>query len=98
VRVDDVEAEFARDLHDAIRQREQILRFAEQRVRGCRDLMEEQPLLEVAEAERRFRADEMRLMTAQRQCLAQLCRHHPAAPDRRVADDTDVQWTAHSSS
>ena len=66
------------------------------RIRRRRDLVEEQSLLEIAQAERRLGADEVRLMTAQRQGLAQLCRHHPAASDRRVADDADVQRRAHS--
>ena len=66
------------------------------RIRRRRHLMEEQPLLEIAQAERRLGADEVRLMTAQRQGLAQLGRHHPAASHRRVADDADVQGRAHS--
>ena len=33
VRVDDVERELARQLNDLVRQRQQILRFAEQRIR-----------------------------------------------------------------
>ena len=96
VRVDDVQAELARHLDDAVGQRQQILRLAKQRIRRRRDLVEEQPFLEIAEPERRLGADEVRLMAAQRQGLPQLGRHHAAASDRRVADDADVQGRAHS--
>ena len=95
MRVDDVQLRLARDLHDPVGKRQQILRLAEQRIRRRQHLVEEQAFLEVSEPERRFRADEVRLMPAQGKRLAQLGCHDPASADRGVADDADVQWTSH---
>ena len=83
------------DLHDPVGQRQQILRLTEQRIGRRQHLVERQPLLELAQAERRFRADEVHLMPAQRERLAQLGRDDAAAADRRVADDADVQRSFH---
>jgi hypothetical protein len=79
--MNDVELRFPRDLHDSVRQREEILRLPEQRVGRRQHLMEEQALLEVAEPEGRLRADEVRLVAAQRQRLSQLRRDDPASAD-----------------
>ena len=95
VRVDDVQTRLARHLHDPVRERQQILRLAEQRIRRRQHLVEEQPFLKLSEPERRFRADEVRLMPAQRKRLAQLGGDDAASADRGVADDADVQRTSH---
>ena len=64
VRVDDVEAELARHLHDPVGQRQQILRLAKQRIGRRQHLVKRQPRLELAQPERRFRADEVHLVAA----------------------------------
>ena len=93
VRVDDVEAELARHLDDLVRQREQVLRFAEQRIRRGQHLVEREPLLELAEPERRLRADEVHLVAAAGERLAELGGNDAAAANRGVADDADVhEW------
>src|SRR5687767_4418096 len=94
--MNDVETEFTRDLHDAVGNREKVLRFAEQRI-GRRDhLMERQSLLKLPEPEWRFRADEMYLMTAKGKRLSQLGGDDAAATNRGIADDADVQRAFHS--
>src|SRR4029078_7131929 len=85
-----IQAEFACDLHNLIREREQILRFAEQRIRWRQHLMKRQAGLKLAEPEWRFRADEMHLVAAARKRFSQLGGDDAAAADRRVADDSDV--------
>src|SRR3989442_1708838 len=72
VRVDDVEPLVARDLHDLRRQRQQILRLAEQGIRRRLDAMERQPRLIVAEPERRVAAEDVHAMAARGQRLPQL--------------------------
>ena len=52
--------------------------------------MKRQSRLEFAEPERRFSADEVDLVTAASQCLAQLRGYDAAASDRRVTDDPDI--------
>ena len=63
VRVDDIERLRARNLHDLVRQREQVLRFPEERVRRRLDAMKGQPRL-IAQPERRLTADDVHLMAA----------------------------------
>ena len=53
VRVDDLEIDLARHLHDLVGEREHVLRLAEERVARRVDLVKHQPGLIVAEAERR---------------------------------------------
>ena len=55
VRVDDVEMLVARHLDDLVRQRQQVLRLAEQRIGRRLDAVERQAGLVVAQAERRVR-------------------------------------------
>ena len=74
VRMDDVEAMGFGDACDRGRQREQVLRLAKERIRRGGHLVEEEAFLKVAEPERPFRADEVHLMAAKRQRLAQLGR------------------------
>ncbi len=90
MRVHDVERELARELHDLVRERQQVLRLAKQRVGRRVDAMEREARLVVAEAERRLRADEMHLVAAASQRLGQLRRHDAAAADRRVTDHPDM--------
>src|SRR5215208_5620896 len=90
MRVNDVEAEFARDLHDFVRKREQVLRFAEQWVGRRQDLMKGETGLKLAEPKRRFRADEMHLVTAPRQRLPELGGDDAAAPDGGVTNHSDI--------
>ena len=90
VGMDDVEPELARDLHDLVRQRQQVLRFSKQRVRWRHHLMKRQAGLELAQTKRRFSADEMHLMPAASQCFSKLRGHDAAAADRCVTDDADV--------
>ena len=96
VRVDDVQLRLSRNLDDPVGERQEVLRLPEQRVRRCQHLVKEQSLLEVSEPEGRFRADEVRLMSAESQRLSQLRCHDAAPAHRGVADDADVQWSSHS--
>ena len=90
VRVDDLERELARDLHDLVGERQDVLRFAKERIARRVHLMEDEPGLVVAEPERRIGADEVHLVAAVRERLRQLGRDDAAAADRGVADDADV--------
>ena len=54
VSVDDVEVELAGDLDDASGKRDEVLRFAKQRIRGGVDAVEAQARLVIAEPERRI--------------------------------------------
>src|SRR5262245_30502229 len=103
--VNDVEAEFACYLHNLVRQREQILRLAEQRIRWRQHLVKRQAGLKLAESERCFRADEMHLVAATRKRLSQLGGDDAAPADRGVAENSDIHarsveggstWTRHS--
>ena len=80
VRVNDVEAQLARDLHDLVGEREQILRLAKERIGGRHDLMERQPGLEFAEPERRLGADEVHLMPARGERLPSSVATMPLPP------------------
>ena len=90
VRVDDLQRELARHLHDLVGERQDVLRFAKERIARRVDLVEHQPGLIVAEPERRIGADEVHLVAAVRERLGQLGRDDPASADRRVADDADI--------
>ena len=90
VGVDDLELELARDLHDLVRERQHVLRLAEERIARRVHLMERQAGLVFAEPERRIGADEVHLVAALGERLGQLGRDDAAAADRGVADDADV--------
>ena len=90
VRVDDLQRELARHLHDLVGQRQDVLRFAKERIARRVDLVEDEPGLIVAEPERRIRADQVHLVAAIRERLGQLGRDDPASTDGCVADDADV--------
>ena len=90
VRVDDVELELARDLDHSRRQRQDVLRFAEQRIRGRRHAVESQACLIGPESERRVGTEDVHVVPARGQRLCELGRDNPAPADRRVADDADV--------
>ena len=88
VRVDDVEPMRFGDTGDRVRQREQVLRFAEQRIRRHDDLLETDGRgFAVAPPERRFAADQVHLVAARGQRLRELRCDHAAAAHRCVADD-----------
>ena len=91
VRVDDLELELARDLHDLVRERQHVLRLAKERIARRIDLVKHQAGLIVAEAEWRVGADEMHLVATGRQCLRELGGNDAAAADGGVADDSDIQ-------
>ena len=90
VRVDDVEGELARQLDDLVRQRQQVLRLAEQRIASACGRGETPARLVIAETERRLGADEVHLVAAPRERLRQLGGDDAAAADRRVTDDPDI--------
>ncbi len=90
VRVDDLELLVARDLDDLVGERQEVLRFAEQRIGRRFDPVEEQARLVLAEPGRHVAAQDVDAMAARRERLAELGRDDAAAADRRVADDPDV--------
>src|SRR5262245_22109298 len=96
--VNDIQPEFTGHLNDLVRERQQVLWFPEQRVRRGQHLVKRQARLELSEAKRRFRADEMDLMTAFRERLTKLGSDDAAAPDGGVADDADVHRSFQSRS
>ncbi len=98
VRVDDVEPELPRHLHELVGQRQQVLRLAKQRVCRREHLMKREAGLELAQPERRLRADEVHLVAAARQRLSELGGDDTAAADRGVADHADVHRAFPSSS
>ncbi len=91
VRVDDLELELARDLHDLVREGQYVLRLAKEWIARRIDLVKHQAGLIVAEAEWRVGADEMHLVSTNRQRLRELGGNDAAAADGRVADDSDIQ-------
>ena len=91
VRVDHVQLELARDLHEPVGERQQVLRLAKQRVARRGDLMERQARVKLTEPERRVSADEVNLVAAVRERFRQLGGNDAAAPDRGVAENPDVQ-------
>src|SRR5204863_1306048 len=68
----------------------QVLRLAEERIRRRQHLVKGEARLEFTKAERHLRADDVHLMAALRQRLAELGRDDAAAADRGVTDDADV--------
>ena len=90
MRVHDVERELARELHDLVRERQQVLGLAKQRIGRRVDAMEREARLVVAEPKRRLRADQMHLVAAPGQRLRELRGHDAAAADRRVTDHPDM--------
>ncbi len=90
VRVNDVQLLVAGDLDDLVRQREQVLRLAEQRIARRFDAMKRQPGLVDAEPHGRVAAEHVNLVSARRQHLAQFGRDDAAASHRGVADDPDL--------
>ena len=88
--MDDIEPLFARDAHEGVGQREQVLRLAEQRVRRCLDRGERQPRHAGAPPERRLAADDVDVMTAAGERVRQFRGDHAAAADRGVAHHPDV--------
>ena len=87
VGVHDVEVLVARHLHDFVRERQQILRLAEQRIRGRLDAVKREPGLIAAEPERRVAAQNVDVVPARRERLPELGRDDAAAPDRCVTDN-----------
>lgn len=90
MRVDDVEQEFARELHDLVRERKHVLGLAKEGVGRSVDAMEREARLVVAKPKGRLRADEMHLVPAPGQRLGELRRHDAATADRRVTDHPDM--------
>ena len=68
----------------------QVLRLAKQRVGRRQHLVKREARLELAQPERRLGADEVHLVAAARQRLAELGGDDAAAADRGVADHADV--------
>ena len=89
MRVHDVEMLVPRHLHDLVRERQQVLRLAEQRIRRGLDAMKGEPGLEAAEPERRIAAQDVDVVPARRERLPELGRDDAAAADRCVTDDAD---------
>ena len=89
MRVHDIEVLVPRHLDDLVRQRQHVLRLAEQRVRGRLDAMKGEPGLVGAEPERRVAAQNVYVVAAGRERLPELGRDDAAASDRRIADDAD---------
>src|SRR5687768_13472538 len=90
MRVHEVQLPLARDAHDRVGQREQVLRLAEKRIRGRFDTLERQAWQAMPPPERDFTADEMHAMAPKRQRVGQLGSDHAAAAYRRVTDNPDV--------
>ena len=78
------------DARDRVRQREQVLRLAEQRVRRHLDRLERQAGNARPPSERRLAADQMNAVPAIRQRMRQLGGDDAAAADRRVTHHADV--------
>ena len=94
VRVNDVEIRRPRQLDDLRREREQVLRLAEQRVGRRGHPVERHARLVVAQPERLLAADDVNLVAARGEALGQLGGDDPAASDRRVADHGDLHGRA----
>ena len=90
VDVEELEAVLARHLGHLHREREVVRRVLEQRVARDVHLVEADVLLEVAEAERQAVGDEVDVVAAARELLAELGRHRARAAHRRIADDPDA--------
>ena len=94
MRVDDVELMRARHLHQPVGEREQVLRFAEQRIARRVDAMKADPRVRLAQPERRLAADDVRLVAASREAARQLGGDHAASAHRGIADDPDVHLSS----
>src|SRR6185295_15352004 len=70
--------------------RQQILRFSKERIAGSFHPVERQTRLVVAEPNGHFAADQVYVMSAQRENLSQLGRDDAAPTNRCVADDADI--------
>ncbi len=90
VRVDDVERVGARHVDDLGRQREHVLRLAEERVGRRVDGVDDDRPARVAQPERDLAAEDVDLVPAPRQAAGQLGGHDAAAAHRGVADDADA--------
>ena len=90
VGVNDVEVPLLSDARDRSRQRQQVLRLPEQRVRRHFDGYERQSGYAGAPSKRRLAADQMDMMASNRQRVCQFGRDHPAPADRRIAHHPDV--------
>ena len=90
VDVEELEAVLARRLRHLHREREVVRRVLEEGVARDVHLVEADVLLEVAEAEGQAVRDDVDVVAAARQLLAELGRHRPGAAHRRVADDADL--------
>ena len=90
MRVHDVEPMVARQADEGGGERQQVLRFAEQRIRRRLDPLERKAWNARPPAERLVAADQMDLVAAARERMGQLRGDDAAAADRGVADDPDV--------
>ena len=97
MRVHDVEPPLLRDAHDRVGEREQILRFPEQRIRWNLDAFEGESGDPFAPAKWGLAADQADLVPPQRQRMRELGGDHAAPADRRVAHHPDVHGTCFSS-
>jgi hypothetical protein len=93
MRMNDIEAMIPGNADDRIAEGEQVLRLPEQRVRRDFDALEREPGNAIAPPERLVAADHVDLMAAIRERVRELGGHHPAAAERRVADDADLHRT-----
>ena len=91
VDVQHVEAMFAAHLGHAHREGQGVVGVAEQLVLVDRDGMKVQAPRVRRQAERTLVRDEMHVVAARGELLAERCRQHAAAADRRVAGDADAQ-------
>ena len=94
VDVEHVEAVVAAHLGHAHGERQGVVGEPEQLVLVDRDGMEVQARCVRGQAERTLVGDEVHVVPARRQVLAERGRQHAAAADRRVAGDADAQRVA----
>ena len=88
VRVHDVEPMLLGDPDDGVREGEQVLRLPKQRIPRYVDALEGEARDAGPPPERLVAADQVNLMFAQRERVRELGRHHTAAAEGRIADDT----------
>ena len=94
MRVDDVEGVGPRHVDDLGREREDVLRLAEQRVGGRLDRVHDDRPARVAQPERDLAAEDVDLVAAPREAHRQLGGDDAAAADGGVADDADAHPAA----
>ena len=82
------------DVHDAARERQHVLGFAEQRIGRRVHAVKRQSGLILARPERRFGAEQVHLVPALGEALGQLRGHNPAAADRGITDNADIHGAA----